>query len=323
MIWLPVAQLAAFDAADTNAHRVCSSGDGWIERLGEDALICHKSDSARDQFAAGLAERSASAGWRPRRVFAKFLPRQNAERVSPTLLSGDAALPATTVVHEAGVRYGIDFSAGYSHGLFLDQRANRAFLRRVAPKRLLNTFAYTCSFSVVAALAGSETLSVDLSKKSLDRGRENFALNDLPVGGGRDEREDSSAPAKTQAPGSLARHRFLADDVLEVLPRLARRGEKFDAIVLDPPTFSRGNQGRRWQVEQHFEDLLSAALELAAPEARLLLSTNCAKLDVPTLERAARFCAKVQHRGASFHREPALPDFPPGHGASTLWMTVR
>jgi 23S rRNA (cytosine1962-C5)-methyltransferase len=207
-----------------------------------------------------------------------------------------------TTVQENGVRYALDFEAGYSHGLFLDQRGNRAFLRRIAPKKLLNTFAYTCSFSVIAALAGGETVSIDLSKKSLDRGRQNFALNDLPTDPG---------------------HRFLADDVLDVLPRLARRGEKFDAIVLDPPTFSRGNNGRRWQIEQHFEEFLGAALELAAPGARVLISTNCAKLDLPAVERMARYSLKLTRRQGALHREPALPDFPPSHGSTTLWLTLR
>jgi 23S rRNA (cytosine1962-C5)-methyltransferase len=207
----------------------------------------------------------------------------------------------TSVVTEAGMRFGIDFAAGYSHGLFLDQRANRALVRTARPKRLLNTFSYTCSFSVAAALVGTETVSIDLSKKSLDRGRENFALNSIPETG----------------------HRFFADDVLDVLPRLVKRGEKFDIIILDPPTFSRGNNGRRWQVEQHFEDLLTAALELTAPKCSILLSTNCTKFDYPTLERMARFCGKLNRRTADYSRSPSLPDFPSGHGASTLWMNVR
>ncbi len=70
-----------------------------------------------------------------------------------------------TEVTEAGVRYGLDFAGGLFRGLFIDQRENRARLRAWKPKRLLNTFAYTCSFSVVAALAGAETLSVDLSRR--------------------------------------------------------------------------------------------------------------------------------------------------------------
>lgn len=299
IIWLKPAQLAKFTAVGTTAHRIATSSEGWIERLGDDALICFKNDAIRDDLAATLAEWCKAAEWNPCRIFAKFLPRQNQERISPALLSGDRALPLTTTVTEAGASYAIDFAAGYSHGLFLDQRANRAFLRRIAPKRVLNTFAYTCAFSVAAALTGAETLSVDLSEKSLDRGRENFALNQLDT---------------------TTRHRFIADDVLDILPRLNSRGEKFDAIILDPPTFSRGNQGRRWQVEQHLEDLLSAAMELATPKANILLSTNCTSITIRDLESMARYCCKLHRRPINFHRESQQTDFPPGHGASTLWL---
>ncbi len=299
--WLPTAQHPIFAAAGTTAHRIASSFGGWVERLGEDAMISHKNDSSRDELLAGLERWSAETGWQPRRLFTRFLPIKSDERIAPLLLSGDPELPLTTVVTEAGTRYGLDFAAGYSHGLFLDQRANRAYVRTLRPKRLLNTFAYTCSFSVVAALDGAETVSVDLSKKSLDRGRENFALNGLSETG----------------------HRFFADDVLDVLPRLANRGERFDAIILDPPTFSRGNKGRRWQVEQHFEDLLNAALELAMPKCAILLSTNCTTLTPPTLERMARLCAKTKRRAADYIRTVSLVDFPATHGASTLWMKVK
>jgi 23S rRNA (cytosine1962-C5)-methyltransferase len=300
-VWLLPDQRDAFEAAGTTAHRLASSPGGWVERLGDDAMISHKDDASRGELLAGLARWSDEAGWQPQRVFTRFLPIKADARIAPVLHSGDEALPLTTVVTEAGIRYGLDFAAGYSHGLFLDQRANRERVRTLAPKRLLNTFAYTCSFSVVAALAGAETVSVDLSKKSLYRGRDNFALNVIP---------DTS-------------HRFIADDVLDVLPRLRDRGEKFDVIILDPPTFSRGNNGRRWQVEHHFEDLLNAALELAMPKCAILLSTNCTKLNPMILERMARACAKTKRRTADYARTAALPDFPTSHGASTLWMKVR
>lgn len=264
-------------------------------------MLSYKSDAVRDSILEGLDAWSATTGFTPRRMFGKFLPKQNEERIAPVLLRGDAAESMITVVEENGVKYTIDFEAGYSAGLFLDQRANRAFVRRLAPKRLLNTFAYTCSFSVVAALSGAETVSVDLSKKSLDRGRENFGLNGL---------DDSQ-------------HRFIADDVLEVLPRLGRRGDKFDCIILDPPTFSRGNKGRRFQVEEGMEQLVTAALELAAPHAQILLSTNCTKLDRRTLEQIARYCMKLARLSGSFHTEPDLPDIPPQLSAQTLWLSLK
>lgn len=296
--WITLAQFEGFAANNTDAHRLCSGPSGWAERLGEDALVCFKNDRARGDLLAALDE----LPWKPRRIFGKFLPRQNADRVCPELLRGKASLSLETEVTESGVRYGLDFAAGYSHGLFLDQRANRAFVGRSAPTRVLNTFAYTCSFSVVAALAGAETVNVDLSRKSLDRGRTNFALNGLDPSTG---------------------HRFVADDVLEVIPRLQRRGEKFDVVILDPPTFSRGNKGRLWKVEEQFDALLASVVKLLAPGGRVLLSTNCTAFDGPLLEKMVRDCLWKFGRRGVFHREPTLEDFPSGHSATTLWMTLR
>lgn len=301
LAWVSPAQIEAFERSGTIAHRLCSAHDRWCERFGADLLLSYKSEAARDLLLSELTAWSASAGFSARRIFGKLLPRENADRVAPTLLSGSASEPLITVVEEHSVRFGLDFAAGYSAGLFIDQRANRAFIRHRRPRRLLNTFAYTCSFSVVAAMAGAETLSIDLSRKSLDRGEENFRLNDL----------------------ALSPHRFIADDVLDVLPRLARRGEQFDAIVLDPPTFSRGAKGRKFQVEHDFEALLQAALEVATRDAAILLSTNCTRLTRRDLERIGRHCLKLARRAAAFHVEPDLPDIPAELAPQTLWMMLR
>ena len=298
--WLRGEHLAALRADGTDAHRLFSSADAWLELFGADLLLSYKNQAARERVLSALPDRAAALGLEYRRLFGKLLPRLNEDRAAPVLLSGDAGLPMETVVEEAGMRFGLDFAAGYSAGLFIDQRANRAFVRRAGVRRMLNTFAYTCSFSVTAAIAGAETVSVDLSKKSIDRGRANFALNGLDT----------------------AAHTFIADDVLDVLPRLARRWEKFDAIILDPPTFSRGNKGRKWQVEHDFESLLLAALELAAPKARVLLSTNCTRLNRRALEAIARFCLKTARRAATFHQEPPLPDVPSPFAAQTLWLLI-
>lgn len=299
--WILPAQIPAFEAAGTNAHRLASSSRTWIERLGEDAIISFQYPEDAEPTLNELKEWCATHKFPLRRIFGRFVPRQNVERSTPRLMEGPADLSLEISVQEANLNYCIDFSAGYSAGLFLDQRANRAWVRGQPVKRMLNTFAYTCSFSVVAASIGAESVSVDLSKKSLDRGQRNFALNGLPQDG----------------------HRFIADDVMDVLPRLARRGEKFDTIILDPPTFSRGNEGRRWQVEKDFPDLLSAALEVAADSARILLSTNCTKLSSRDLELFGRHALKLARRAGDFSREPELPDIPAELAARTVWMRVR
>ena len=299
--WIEFGLLRDFAAEHTEAFRLCTKPDGWVERFGNDALVSYKTETARELILRELEEWSTLASLRFERIFARHLPKQNSERNAPQLLFGDATLPLNRTVLERNVCYALDFGAGYSVGLFPDQRENRQFVRRTAPRRTLNCFAYTCSFSVVAGLAGSATVSIDLSQKSLTRGRENFTLNGM----------------------SMNQHRFIADDVLVVLPRLARKGELFDAIILDPPTFSRSRSGKAFQVEHDFEKLLLAALAVAERDAKILLSTNCTRLTERALAVMARYCLKASRRAGNLTPSVPLPDFPPGAGARSLWLMLR
>lgn len=301
MKWIAPEFLREFEREKTNAHRLATAPDGWVERFGDDVLISFKRETARDRLAEECSDWARGAGYVWKRMFGRFLPRENAERASPKLIHGDSQSDLRGVVMERGLKFGVDFGAGYSPGLFVDQRENRSFVRRSAPRKMLNCFAYTGSFSVAASSGGSSTLSIDLSRKSLERARENFSLNGLNMVG----------------------HRFIADDVLEVIPRLARKGERFDLIVLDPPTFSRARSGKTFHVQSDFEDLLLVTLELAERGGRILLSTNCSKLDARQLEMMARFCLKTCRRTGTFFQEPPLVDFPPASAASTVWLVLR
>jgi 23S rRNA (cytosine1962-C5)-methyltransferase len=299
--WMDQPLLRAIEGEGTDAHRLCTANDGWVERFGRDVLISSKTTAVRDQLILELYLWCTAARFKFDRIFARYLPKKNEERAAPRLLFGDPAENLHTIANEGFLKYGIDFGAGYSVGLFLDQRENRRHVRAVGPKRLLNCFAYTCSFSVVAAYVGATTVSVDLSKKWLMRGRENFALNSLPTNG----------------------HRFIVDDVRPVLRRLARRGEKFDMIILDPPTFSRARHGKAFHIETDFEGLLLNALALAERDARILLSSNCASMRERVLDVMARGCLRKIGRAGELHRQPRPADFPPGSGASSVWLTLR
>ncbi len=301
--WISPAVWSVLAAEGTDAHRLASGPEMWLERFGHDVLLSYQTEPGRDAALAELDQRCAAYSYRPLRVFGKHLPQHASERSAPVLLRGEAGGSLETEVGEAGARYGLDFAGGYSAGLFIDQRANRARLRAMKPKRLLNTFAYTCSFSVVAALGGAETVSVDLSRRSLTRGEANFRRNGLDPKSGS--------------------HRFIADDVLAVLPRLARRGEKFDAIILDPPTFSRNQAGAAFQVQRDFDRLVTLALEVAAPGAKILLSVNHSAMRVADLELAARAALKMAGRSGRFDSTAPLADFPPGQGAKTVWLELR
>jgi len=299
--WIDASLFRDFQAEGTDAHRLCTMEDGWVERFGHDILISFKRVLVRERLIQELKEWANSIPFKVERIFARFVPRKSEQRESPRLICGNPAENLQTIATERRLKFGIDFGAGFSVGLFPDQRENRSFVRQITPKRLLNCFAYTCSFSVSAAYVGATTFNIDLSKKSLTRGRENFVLNSLPPMG----------------------HRFIVDDVMEVLPRLAGKGEKFDVIILDPPTFSRSRKGKTFHVEDDFEKLLVDSLELTERNSHVLVSTNCSTLREPALEVMARYGLKASRRAGALRRSPALPDFPPGTGASSIWLTLR
>jgi 23S rRNA (cytosine1962-C5)-methyltransferase len=299
--WLEARQVRAYAREGTTAYRVGGAAEGWVERFGDDYIVSGKTAAARLALVEGLNAWAAATGACVSRVFARDLPLQPSERDVPELLTGDPQASRQTVVTEGAMRFGIDFAGGYAAGLFLDQRHNRALVRRLKPKRMLNCFAYTCSFSVAAALDGGRTVSIDLSARALDRGRDNFRENGLDP----------------------ARHLFLAQDVLEALPPLLARNERFDMVILDPPTFSRGARNQTFHVERDLEPLLLAALDLTAGTGRILLSTNALKMDDRHLEGMARRCLRHQRRTADLHHEPLLVPVPGGPVAHTLWLNLR
>jgi 23S rRNA (cytosine1962-C5)-methyltransferase len=191
-------------------------------------------------------------------------------------------------VQELGLRYGIDLTPGTAPGLFPDQRENRAFLRSRRPVSLLNLFSHTCAFGVLAGSVGATTLNIDTSARALERGRENFRRNQL-------KEKD---------------HRFWKEDVRKALPRLHRRGETFDAIILDPPTFAHGGRGRAFRIEKEIEPMLTACLQLLRPAGVLLVSINESHTALGDLEKQIRpllHRAKIPARLEPSRRPPEVP----------------
>lgn len=117
--------------------------------------------------------------------------------------------------------------------------------RRKEPIQVLNLFAYSGGSTLAAALAGASVCHLDASKGMVSWARENALLNNL-----------EKAPI-----------RWIVDDVRKFLMREIKRGKRYDAIILDPPTFGRGNQGEIFKIEEHIGELLvhCRALLSAAP----------------------------------------------------------
>ena len=161
--------------------------------------------------------------------------------------------PARWTVHENGLNFEMRSDSGLSSGLFLDQRANRRWLRENAQgKSVLNLFSYTSGFSVAAARGGAtKAVSVDLSKNFLEWSKTNFALNGVP----------------------LDNHEFRAMDAREYLKWAKKKEFKFDIVICDPPSFSRSDKGV-FKIEKDLGDLLRALDDVTAENGCVLFCAN-------------------------------------------------
>ena len=304
----------------TNAYRLIhGAADGWpgwyVDCLGDYLLSQSErplTHAQTDLLTATLASK--------RSVYHKVLQRTSAglANTSPEHLLGEPA-PEHFLVRENGLQFELSFSEGYSVGLFLDQRDNRrrllvnhvaahfpVFAGSPAGREVLNTFAYTCAFSVCAAKAGARTTSVDLSKKYLEWGKRNFAANGIDP----------------------AEHDFIYGDVFDWLRRMAKKQRRFDAILLDPPTFSRSKEHGAFQAGRDYGKLVSAAVPLLNSGGILFASTNAGNW------APEDFIAAIEAPVSSLKREiiqrhyvPQPPDFPISRAEpaylKTVWMRLK
>ncbi|NNM43246.1 MAG: SAM-dependent methyltransferase [Chlamydiae bacterium] len=158
-------------------------------------------------------------------------------------------------VLEYGVKFSVNLLDYLDTGLFLDHRETRKIVASVSKgKRVLNLFAYTCSFSVHAAASGATfTKSVDMSNTYTEWGKHNFLLNSLP----------------------LKNNPIVRADCLKFLDEEILTGAKYDIIVIDPPTISRSKKMEGlFDVQVDYVFLISKALELLSPEGVIFFSTN-------------------------------------------------
>lgn len=155
-------------------------------------------------------------------------------------------------IEEHGVRYGVQLMAGQKTGFYLDQRENRlAAAKYMAGRHVLDMCCYTGGFGLAAALHGkaSEVTGVDSSEHALTMARANAQLN------------------------GLANIHFEQADVFEWLEQRVSAGQKFGAVVLDPPKFVRGKAGIE-QALRAYHRINALAVELLEPEG-ILVTCSC------------------------------------------------
>ena len=316
---------ATIEPESTNAFRVAhgasDGGPGWfVEKLGDYLLSQAEAPlSAKQNDELRRLAKTYSARGTYHKILSRQVRRTTTAEASPQLVLGEAA-PERFEILENGVRYEMSFNEGYSVGLFLDQRDNRRRLltghiaadfplckpeTRNRNPEILNCFAYTCGFSVCATKAGARTTSLDLSKKYLEWGKRNFALNGL-------------APAA---------HDFIYGDTFDWLRRLAKKGRAFDAIVLDPPTFSQSKEHGTFRAEKDYGKLVIAALPVLKPDGVLLASTNCADWSPEEFLADIEMAVRAAHRKiVKSHYVPQPPDFPISRDEpaylKTVWLKI-
>jgi 23S rRNA (cytosine1962-C5)-methyltransferase len=257
-------------STDTTAFRVVHGGGDGLEGIaidvyGDHLLVHFFSDEAL-AYKEVILDHVAALG--ARGVYTMSHPKQSNTLVDPRAESLAPSAPVRgepaerpLVVWESGLAFRVRLGDGLKTGIFLDQRENRRRVRELsAGKRVLNLFAYTCGFTVAAAAGGAScTTSVDASRGVLEWGAENLEQNGF----------------------AGEHHTFVDQDVFTWLKLAIKRGERYDLVVLDPPSYAT-TKTSRFSAADDLPDLAARALQVVAPGGRMLACTN--------------------HRGISFRR---------------------
>lgn len=155
-----------------------------------------------------------------------------------------------------GLRFWVQLSASRHLGVFPEQAAQWDWLsdqiqKAGRPIQVLNLFGYTGLASLAAAAAGAQVTHVDASRKVITWARENQDLSGL-----------ADRPI-----------RWIVDDALKFIQREARRGSRYEGLILDPPKFGRGPKGEVWEFYKLLPELLAACGQVLSPQPRFIVLT--------------------------------------------------
>ncbi|MBL0945353.1 MAG: class I SAM-dependent methyltransferase [Hydrogenophaga sp.] len=184
-------------------------------------------------------------------------------RPDTRLMAGE--VPEPHVVSERGARYRVHVMRGQNHGLFLDMAEGRQWVREHARgRKVLNLFAYTGAFSVVALQGGAkQVLNIDMSGGAMAIGQQNHALNGLTAGAG-----------------------FLAHDIFKTWGRITRSGP-YGLVIVDPPSYQKGS----FVATKDYARLVRRLPELLVPGGQALLCLNAPELGPGFLQDLVREAA--------------------------------
>jgi 23S rRNA (cytosine1962-C5)-methyltransferase len=204
-------------------------------------------------------------------------------------------VPSPHIVTEGGARYIVHLLKGQNHGFFPDMAQGRRWVREHVVARpgtkVLNLFAYTCAFSVVALQAGArQVVNVDMSHGAMATGQQNHQLNGLATGAS-----------------------FWAHDIFSTWGKI-QRGGPYDLIIVDPPSYQKGS----FVATKDYVRVLRRLPELWAPGAQLLLCLNAPELDCAYLQELMREAAPEFTFVQRIANPPAFADASPERSLKVL-----
>ncbi len=171
---------------------------------------------------------------------------------------------------------------GFKHtGLFPEQAVNWNLMTEFInesrrPLKILNLFSYTGGATVACLKAGASVTHVDASKGMVQWAKENAAASSV-----------KERPV-----------RWLVDDCVKFVDREIRRSNKYDGIIMDPPSYGRGPDGEVWKLEQHISPLLTKISKLLSDDARFfLLNTYTAGISPTILDYLVKECVVKNRNG--------------------------
>lgn len=187
-----------------------------------------------------------------RGIYLKDRVTESLSKVSHGLVTGEEH-PKEFFIHENGKVFLVNLKNYLDSGIFLDARDIRKLVGTLSKKaRVLNLFAYTGTASVYAGVEGAkEVVSVDISKTFLDWGKKNFELNGLPDG----------------------QQTIVVREVLDFMNSEKGKPEKYDLILVDPPTFSHSKKGD-FSVQKNHVRLINDCLYALNPNGKIIFTNH-------------------------------------------------
>lgn len=200
------------------------------------------------------------------------------------------SVPDNFVIERKGLRFSLKLM-GFKHtGLFPEQAVNWDIMQQLIKDsgrqiKVLNLFAYTGGATVACAKAGAHVTHVDAAKAMVDRAKTNAVLSDVPSD----------------------RVRYIVDDCNKFIAREIRRGSKYDAIIMDPPSYGRGVNGEVWKLEDCIFDLVKECAKVLSDKPLFfLINSYTTGLQPQVIDNLLRICLK-DFGGKSEAYEVGLP----------------